>query len=306
MKTYLDAALEGKNNWWRFLIAYPVIIITWFIVGAIPIFAVTAIVMLDDNPLTNIIASGFVGIDPLLNYAVTMISFIPLLLATLLVVRFLHQRPARTLVTPNGNVDWQRLFVGFGIWFVLAAVMAVIESLLYPGRYTLTLDAAQLIPFAIFSILIVPVQTSSEEIFFRGYLVQNLGLKIRNPLALSLLSGILFTLPHLANPEIAENVWLVPLFYFSFGAFAAFITLRDNGLELALGMHAGNNLFASLFANYTNSALQTPALYTINEFDVAYNLISPLVGMAIFYVLVFRVWPKKAGLPAQAALMAES
>jgi hypothetical protein len=58
-------------------------------------------------------------------------------------------------------------------------------------------------------------------------------------------------------------------------------------------MHAGNNLFATLFVNATVSALPTPAIFTVTEFDVAYNLISPVVAMVIFYVLMFKVWPKK-------------
>ncbi|MEW5941800.1 MAG: CPBP family intramembrane glutamic endopeptidase, partial [Chloroflexota bacterium] len=139
----------------------------------------------------------------------------------------------------------------------------------------------------------VPIQTSSEELFFRGYLIQNIGLKLKHPLALSFVSGVLFTLPHLANPEVAEDALLVPLFYFFFGAFATYVSLRDNGLELPLGMHAGNNLFTALFVNATVTALPTPAVFTVTEFDVVYNLVAPIVAMVIFYVLMFYVWPKK-------------
>lgn len=306
MKSYLDAALTGKNDWWRYLIAYPFIIITWFVVGSIPIFALTAVVALDNNPLTGITAAGFVGIDPWLNFTVNMSTFIPFILATLLAVIVLHRRHARTLVTPDRKVDWKRLFAGFGVWVILAAVLAIVESLLYPGRYVFALNIEKYLPIVIVSFLLIPIQTSSEELFFRGYLIQHAGLKIKNTLALSLLSGFLFMLPHLANPEVSENFLLVPLFYFYFGAFLAFITLRDNGLELALGMHAGNNLFTALLANYTNSALQTPALFTVTEFDVAYNLISPLIAMAVFYVLIFKVWPKKPNQPVEAAVTTES
>jgi membrane protease YdiL (CAAX protease family) len=293
MKTYLDAALEGKNDWWRFLIAYPFIIITWFVIGSIPIIALAAVVALDNNPLTGLASTGFVGIDPLLSFTVNMSSFIPFILATIIAVILIHKRPVRTLVTPEPKINWKRIFAGMGTWAVLAAVVAVVESLLYPGRYTFTPNITQFIPFAIVSVLIVPIQTSSEELFFRGYLIQNIGLKIKNSWILSLLSGFLFTLPHLANPEVSVNAVLVPLFYFFFGAFATLVTLHDNGLELALGMHAGNNLFTALFVNATITALPTPALFIINELDAIYNLISPLIAMAVFYMLMFKVWPKK-------------
>jgi membrane protease YdiL (CAAX protease family) len=118
-------------------------------------------------------------------------------------------------------------------------------------------------------------------------------LKIKNIWILSVISGILFTLPHLPNPEVSANPILVPLFYFFFGAFAALITLRDNGLELALGMHMGNNLFTAIFANYSITALASPSLFLIQEFDVIYNLIAPVVQMIAFYFLFFKLWPKK-------------
>jgi uncharacterized protein len=251
------------------------------------------VVMLDGNPATDIISTGFIGIDPVLNFTINMLTFIPFILATILVVIVLHRRHVRTLVTSNDKIDWPRLFAGFGVWAVISAGVALVEALTHPGRYQFTPHPESYLAFAIAAIILVPIQTSSEELFFRGYLIQNIGLKIKHPLVLSFLSGLLFTLPHLANPEVAENYLLVPLFYFFFGAFATFISLRDNGLELPLGMHAANNLFTALFVNATVTALPTPAVFTVTEFDVVYNLVSPLVGMVIFYVLMFKVWPKK-------------
>jgi len=94
-------------------------------------------------------------------------------------------------------------------------------------------------------------------------------------------------LPHLANPEVSAGPVLLALFYFSFGAFLALITLKDNGLELALGAHAGNNLFTALLVNYEGGALTTPAIFTATELDPLFNLVTSLVAMAIFYWLVF-------------------
>ena len=295
MKTYLDIAHEGKNDWWRYLIGYPFILLTWLVVGSIPVFVMAGIVMLDGNPATELLTSGFVGIDPTLNFTISMVTFIPFILATILTVVILHRRHLRTLVTANERVGWPRLFAGFAVWFVISAGVALVEALTHPGRYQYTPHPESYLGFAVAAIILIPIQTSAEEFFFRGYFIQNVGLKLKNPLVLSFLSGLLFTLPHMANPEVAENALLVPLFYFFFGAFATYISLRDNGLELPLGMHAANNLFTALFVNATVTALPTPAIFTVTEFDVVYNLVSPLVGMVIFYVLMFNVWPKKAG-----------
>ena len=56
-------------------------------------------------------------------------------------------------------------------------------------------------------------------------------------------------------------------------------------MELALGMHAANNLFAAIFANYTVTALPSPALFTVQVLDPVYSLVSLVVGLILFYVI---------------------
>ena len=119
--------------------------------------------------------------------------------------------------------------------FCLAALIAAVESLLYPGRYVLTFQPVAWLIFAVFALILIPIQTSAEEVFFRGYLLQWMGLRLKNKWLLSLLNGLLFFLPHAANPEMAANSLLVGLGYFAIGFFFALITLEDHGMELALG-----------------------------------------------------------------------
>lgn len=305
MKTYLDAALEGKNDWWRYLTGYFLIIFSYLVFGSIPIIILGIFVTLDANHLTNLLPTGeFTGIHPMVSFSAIMFSFIPFLLATSLIVIFIHRRKLRTLITPAPRVDWKRLFLGLGVWMVIGAILALAEAVLYPGRYVFTPDLRAYLPVAVVAICLIPLQTSAEEFFFRGYILQHAGLKIKNILVLSFLSGFLFTLPHLANPEVADQgVWML-LLYFSIGAFMAVITLRDNGLELALGLHAGNNLFSALFASYSNDVFQTPVLFTVTELDMTYNLITLFLGMLVFYILLFKVWPKKVAPLEDAPLAA--
>jgi membrane protease YdiL (CAAX protease family) len=144
------------------------------------------------------------------------------------------------------------------------------------------------LPFVIPVLLLVPIQTSSEELLFRGYLLQAFGLKIRNWLVLCFLSGLFFALPHAGNPEVSVNFWLVMAYYFSTGMFLAFITLKDQRLELALGVHAANNIFTSLFANYKVSVLPTPALFTIQTLDATFALAAYLLSIVVFWLVFFR------------------
>jgi membrane protease YdiL (CAAX protease family) len=294
MSNYLEVARTGKNDWWRYIISFPAILATWLIVGSVPVFFLIAYVQLDENPATDVTASGFSGIPLLVEFLVTMSSFIPFILATLLVVRFIHNRPVQTLITGEPRVRWKRIFVGGGIWFAIAALIATVESLLYPGRYVLTFQPGELLVFVIFALILIPIQTSAEEVFFRGYLLQWIGLRLKNKWVLSVLNGLLFFLPHTANPEMAVDSTLVGLGYFVFGFVFTLVTVQDNGMELALGVHAANNLFIALFANYTITALPSPSLFTIQELDPVYGLISLVVGSILFFVIYFTLLVPKA------------
>jgi membrane protease YdiL (CAAX protease family) len=114
-----------------------------------------------------------------------------------------------------------------------------------------------------------------------------MGLKLKNKWLLAFLNGALFFLPHAVNPEMAANALLVGLGYFAFGFFLALVTLQDNGLELALGVHAANNLFTALFANYTVTAIPSPSVFTIQTLDAPYGLISTVIGMIAFFMVFF-------------------
>lgn len=289
MSDYLEVARTGKNEWWRYLLSFPAIITTWLIVGSLPVAFAIAYVQSDGNPATNFTGTRFTGIPLLIEFLVTMSSFIPFLLATLLAVWLIHARSVRTLITAAPRIRWGRMLAGAGIWFGIASLIAIVESLLFPGRYVLTFQPLTLLVFAIFALVIIPIQTSAEEVFFRGYLLQWMGLRLKNKWLLAFLNGVLFFLPHTANPEMAVDSLLVGLGYFVIGFVFTLITIQDDGMELALGMHAANNLFAALFANYTITALPSPSLFTVQVLDPVYSLVSLIVGSVVFFMIYYTL-----------------
>jgi hypothetical protein len=114
MSDYLEIARQGKNDWWRYLISFPSILISWLIVGAIPAILLMAYVLMDGDPATNFSGTHFVGIPIILEFLVTLLSFIPLIVATLLAVRFIHERSLRSLVTGEAHIRWMRIFAEQG------------------------------------------------------------------------------------------------------------------------------------------------------------------------------------------------
>ncbi len=294
MNAYLDLARQGKTGWRRFVLAVALILFLWQLIGALPSIFLLIWILADGNPQTGVSPAGqFVGVEPALSFAAPMLASVLFLIGIFLAIRFIHQRPFRTLITPARGIAWGRFFQGFAAWFVLSGLMSLVEAILYPGRYVWTLDLRRTIPFVFLALILIPIQTSAEELFFRGYILQGVGLRLRNIWILSAISGFLFMVPHFLNPEAAVNYGLMGFYYFFIGAAMAYVTLRDGRLELALGLHAANNLFSALFANYTVTVMPTPSLFTINTLNPVYSVSAAVIGLIVFVLVFSKSWRKQ-------------
>lgn len=290
--SYLDGARLGRTEWWRFVLGLGSIFIVWLFAGSVPL---VFFAMLTGAPLDEM---GQLEGYPLLSFVGLMLSFVVLFLSIWGAIIVFHGRSLHSLIAPFRRFNGRRALQGFAVWFLLAGLQSLIEALLFPGRYVWTFNWQQFALFLIPVLVLVPIQIAAEELLFRGYLLQWLGLHIRNILALSLLTGILFGLLHMGNPEaVGAGAWLMLINYSSAGFFFAFITIRDNGLELALGVHAANNLFAALVANYVVSSLPTPALFTVQELDAGYGVAVYLVSIILFLLVVFWL-PRRPAAPS--------
>ena len=292
--SYLELAAIGKNDWWRYLLSLLLIAFFWQILGAIPIGALMIMVTSDADPTTDFNPSTlqFEGINPIFGYLALNFSFLALLVGLWIAVRFIHKRSFTSLITPNLIPHWQRILVGFGVYFALMLVMTGLGVLLEPENYTFTFDASQFLLFLPLALILTPMQAGAEELLFRGYLLQGIGRLTANRRLAAVVSAILFMLPHLLNPEAKLDPIIMPLTYFVLGLFLAIITLKDNSLELAIGAHSANNLFTFLFSNYEGSVVSSPSVLTETSMDPLSSLISVVILASLFYVIVFHMLPR--------------
>ena len=300
---YLDLARRGKNEWWRYLLAVLLILFCWQILGSGPTLILFAWVLFSGKTHTMMDAVNLSGVDPTLKFVALMLASVFFLLGIVLAMRFIHRRSWLSLITPSGSISWGSLFLGFGLWFGLAGLSSILEAVMHPGRYSWTFDPPRFFLFMLLALLFIPIQASTEELLFRGYLLQGVGLRMRRVWLLCLISGLLFMAPHFLNPEAAVNFALMGLGYFAMGAFLAYMTLRAGRLELALGVHTANNLFSVLIANTRVSSLPSPSLFTVNVLDPVFSVLASLVSIGLFLWLCFGLFRKKQdSLPGQPAV----
>jgi membrane protease YdiL (CAAX protease family) len=209
-------------------------------------------------------------------------------------LRFLHRRPLMSLISADRGLAWRRIGQAAAVWAGIALIAVAIEHVLYPDRYYLSFSADRFFVFAAVALVVTPIQTTTEELLFRGYLMQGLSLVLKRPAVIAGTSALVFTLPHLMNPEVRHGALLLAASYFTIGLLLALVTLRDGRLELAIGVHAANNLVLALVANYEDSVLTSESIFTARELDPVYSLITLTLGAFIFYWLFFGRNPRPA------------
>jgi len=77
-------------------------------------------------------------------------------------------------------------------------------------------------------------------------------------------------------------------YYISVGLFLAIITLLDDSLELALGIHAAINFHRSVFVTFNGSVLDSDALARIDVPNINMMLTAYGISVIIFFVVCWR------------------
>ena len=145
----------------------------------------------------------------------------------------------------------------------------------------------------VIGILFIPLQTSFEEYLFRGYLMQGIGVVLKNKWAPLFITSITFGLLHIANPEVDKLGYMIMVYYIGTGLFLGIITLMDEGMELALGFHAANNLFTALLVTADWTAFQTHSILKDMSDPTEAGLIDIFLPVFIVFPIILLILSKK-------------
>lgn len=120
--------------------------------------------------------------------------------------------------------------------------------------------------------------------------MQGLGFYTKSRAVPFLISSILFGLMHAANPEVETLGNITMVYYIGTGFFLGILTLMDNGLELALGFHAANNLIGALLVTSNWSVFQTHSiLIDISNPEAGFDIFLPVL---VFYPILIYIFYK--------------
>ena len=283
---HLESAYKGKNKLWKYLLMLLVIPILGQVIGAIPIY------------ITQVVQCVNLGIDistaDALNFSSYGINLtfglflllIPFMLSLLLFVKFfkpLHNRHFATVINGTSTIRWRRIIIGFAVWGVIMAFVLVVDYYLNIDNYEVRLSFRALIPLAFVSLLFIPFQAFYEEILIRGYMAQGVGRLTKNRFAVIFIPSLFFALLHGTNPEIQKfGFWAMMPQYFTIAVIYALVSVFDDGIELAMGAHAANNAFLSIFVTSDGTVFQTDALLKMLELNPEKEFVTLLIGSLVF------------------------
>ncbi len=218
---------------------------------------------------------------------ILLASFAGMGLGAMAATRLLHRRPATSLFGPGRRV--LRDFVNaVAVVALVYAVYVVVWARFFESQPAVPLDAwLRLLPLALLGVLI---QTGAEELLFRGYLMQQLAARFRNPLIWMFVPVIAFGAVHYDPGNGGDNTWFLVGAATVFGLLAADLTMVSGSIGAAWGFHFANNSFALLIlatqGTITGLALElTP--YHVADAATARPLIAADIGvMALGWLLV--------------------
>lgn len=280
---YIEQAYKSDYSFWKYLLipgAFIGLMILNFLAIELLNLDVDAIMQ---SEIKRKGSSRFL-IEMLLPFAVGLI-------ALFFWVKFIHKQSITSLTTSRSLIDWKRVLFAFTLWGVITSIIIVVDYQLSPENYQWNFDANKFVILLLISVLLIPLQTSFEEYLFRGYLMQGLGILAKNRWVPLIITSVIFGLMHIANPEVEKIGYIIMVYYIGTGLFLGILTLMDEGLELALGFHAANNLITALLVTANWTAFQTDSvLKDMSEPAAGVDVLLPV--LVVFPILLF-VFAKK-------------
>lgn len=288
---FIEQGNHSENKFWKYLLG-SVFIIGASLFGQIPLligvmlktFGQGKIMPESENDLMDLFDSNVA-------LFLIMISFVFAVGGIYLVVRYLHKQSMLSIITSRKKTDWNRIWFSFTIWALLSIVSTLVMYFDNPKDFVFNFQAVPFLGLLVIAALMIPIQTTCEELVFRGYLMQGFGNLAQNKWFPLIMTSVIFGSMHIFNPEVQKMGYIILIYYIGTGLMLGIMTLMDEGMELSLGFHAANNLIGALLVTSDWSALQTHSIFKdVSEPSAGIDVIVPVV---VIYPILLWVFSKK-------------
>jgi uncharacterized protein len=288
---WLEAA-RPKAKLWRVIIGAIIVLAIWaawtvavLLVGGFAVLASSN----GEADIREVFSDLADGATPV-GIMIVLTTFLGFWLGVWLAVRMMHGQNFWSLVSPERRIRWRDFGIGAGMiagyllvglaWSMLLGVEGAFRSNLSLIEWMAILGPMCLLIF---------FQTSGEELFFRGYLTQQLGARFRNPLIWGLLPSLAFGWIHYANGSFPEYSAYYVVSATLFALIATVTVWRTGSLSMAMGMHAANN-FASFMVAGPSDTMNSTQLWLWSVDDIMKSAPWDMMMLALLLAFVLSPW----------------
>lgn len=255
-----------RNRWYNYLIGG--------VLGLLLTLSITKVLW----PLISKLLNN--GSD-ILYFTAVNLTFFPIIISIAAVVFIYHKFRLK-------NIKFKRIAWGFFIWFILQIISLLYSYIFENESIIFNYNPNKFFIFLGLSLLLTPIQVASEEFIFRGYLLNGLKSIKKGMIFPLLVSAFLFSILHLANPEVNDEKVLFFLIYLTMALLLGYLTLKYTGLEYALGIHFANNFFAINFLNYPNSPLPSSPLFILNGSVAPLPSLIQIITFSVMITIIIK------------------
>ena len=278
---YIEQLQKLKINLWSYTVI-PCLFLALMIVNYVSSEGV------DTNEIMKKMTKE-IGVNGTFFLLVAPLSF--MLFFVLFYNKFIQNNSLRVLTTSRPKIDWSRFFFSFGVWGGITIITTLIGYFTTPEDFVIQFNPEKFAVFFVLALILIPMQTSFEEYLFRGHMLQGLGLATKTRWVPLLVTSFLFGIMHIANPEVDKLGMIIMFYYIGTGLFLGILTLMDEGLELALGFHAANNLIGALLVTSDWSAFQTHSI--LKDVSVPSANFQIFIPILIIFPILLYIFSKK-------------
>lgn len=254
----MDKEKQNKPNEFSPLMAFITVLLTlvcWMNIGPLLSLTLTMIPALGDD--------RWIGLT---EFLFRHIPYIMMFLSLALGSRYLLKTRISELVA--GNARRPDYIVSLYTFILYILILEIFSLLSFRTIHIDPSPVKEKLLYIIPVLLLTPMQAAAEELFFRALPARliyhnSLPKSIKEAIPLSIVSGLLFLIPHLGNPEVLKNRSgiIAIIYYFLWGAAAMALAIYTDGFEMPIAMHAANNIYCALIVNYRESAMPTKAIF---------------------------------------------
>lgn len=302
MKDFIALAYNGKYDAGRYIGGAILIFVIWQM-GSLPFLGAVSWKLFQEGKSIETL-NDFTAMMNVLSKNVTffflLVAFAIGFFGLWFVVKFIHEQKFLEVLTTRKSFDWRRFFVAFGLISILITGSTLLDNYVNPQDYIFNFDLVPFLILAIIGIILVPIQTSFEEVYIRGYLLQGLGVLFKNRAVPFIVTSVGFGLLHFFNPEVDKIGNIIMVSYIGTGFLLAIFALMDEGLELSMGFHAGNNLITALLVTADWTAFQTESILVYTgepspDVDVLFPVfvIYPIFIFILAKIYHWKNWKQK-------------